>query len=503
MQPEIRLTKISKSYSGVPALRNVSLDIYAGEVHALVGENGAGKSTLMKILSGAISAGDFEGEILLRGQVQKFLSPLDAEKAGIAIIHQELSSLPDLTVAENLFVGHWPRKFAGLIDWEKMNALATKALERVGANFSPTTKMQSLSTGDQQMVEIAKALLRDTKILILDEPTSSLSTKECERLFSLIAELKNEGRAMIYISHRMEEIFSLSDRITVLRDGSSVHTAKSKELTEPLLITHMVGRSLQALYPVRAPMNLGDEVLRLVNFIAIDKQNGRTIGPINLSVKKGEVLGLGGLLGAGRSEFLRALLGDERYSISGEVFWHGKKFNPQNPRQSYSAGLAWLAEDRKRESILPVRSLLENAGILRINQKGLFSYVSHSAEEEKTQSSLQQLKTRFHHHSQKITELSGGNQQKVILARILQSAPDLLILDEPTRGVDVGAKFEIYELLYSLIQQNKAIILISSDLPELLAMSDRAIVLANGRMRGELPKEKFSQESIMQLAVQK
>ena len=481
----------------------MNLEIYAGEVHALVGENGAGKSTLMKILSGVIPAGDFGGQILLNGQAVEFKGPHDAEKARIAIIHQELSAFPHLTVAENIFAGHWPTQGPlKLIDWDQLYDRAQKALDRVGATFSAKTTMQKLSTGDQQMVEIAKALLRDSKILILDEPTSSLSPKESERLFALIKELRKEGKALVYISHRMEELFALSDRMTVLRDGSSIVTAKASELTEAKLITHMVGRDLSALYPDRPAVSLGRELLKVENFVARNRAGTKVVGPVSLHVRRGEILGFAGLLGAGRSEFLRALMGDSDYAWDGDVFYHQKKFSPKSPGNSFAHGMAWLSEDRKRESLLPTRNLVENTGIIRLNQRALLSLVNAAFEKKTTDVALNQLKTAYRGGGeQKITELSGGNQQKVILARILQQNPDLLILDEPTRGVDVGAKYEIYELLYKLVAQDKSILLVSSDLPELLALSDRVLVFSHGKVQGEVERADFSQEKVMQMAV--
>lgn len=483
------------------ALRGVHLTAFGGEVHALVGENGAGKSTLMKILSGAIPAGDYEGKLFLDGKPHAFRTPKEAEAAGIAIIHQELSAFAHLSVAENLFVGSWPGRF-GLVNDTAMVERARALLERVGAAFSPLAPMQELSTGDQQLVEIAKALGRDSRVLILDEPTSSLSKKESDRLFLLVKELRAQGRALVYISHRMEEIFSLADRVTVLRDGKSVKTAPAAELSEAQLITHMVGRELGSLFPPRPAPSYGSEALRLTAFTARAKNGRRVVGPIDLTVRRGEIVGLGGLLGAGRSEFLQALLGDENYETQGEVRLKGKPFVVRGPKSSYRQGLARLSEDRKRESILPTRDLNENAGIQRLSLGRLAAFVKNEKEEESTREWLRALKTRYHDVHQKIGELSGGNQQKLLIARILQNSPDLLILDEPTRGVDVGAKFEIYEILFSLLEKGKAILLVSSDLPELLALSDRVLVLAEGRLRGEVGRGESSQERVMELAVQ-
>ena len=495
---QVRLEAIGKNFGGVQALKGVSLLAESGKVHALVGENGAGKSTLMKILSGVIA--DYSGKIFFGQEEMKFSSPKDAEKAGVTIIHQELSAFGHLSVAENLVVGHWPTKF-GLIDHEAVESLAHASLAKVGATFSPHTKMSELSAGDQQMVEIAKALMRNSAVLIFDEPTSSLSPKESERLAALIRELAGAGKIIFYISHRMEEIFSLTDSLTVLRDGASVLSCETKKITEQELIRAMVGRELKSVYPPLPQRTLGKEILRLENFMALPKNGNPAIGPLSLTARAGEIIGFGGLLGAGRTELLRALLGDENFSHSGAVFFQGKNHGASSLRSTYQTGIGALSEDRKRESILPTLDLTNNFSIRKNGISGLCRWVDPAKESGATQKALQKLNTRFHTTEQKITALSGGNQQKVVLARILQDEPNLILLDEPTRGVDVGAKYEIYELLFELASEGKTILLISSDLPELMALSDRIVVLAQNKVRGELERKEFSQEKIMSLAV--
>lgn len=495
---QLRLEAIEKNFGGVQALKGVSLVAESGKVHALVGENGAGKSTLMKILSGVIA--DYSGNILFGQQEVKFSSPRDAEQAGITIIHQELSAFAHLSVAENLVVGHWPKKF-GFIQHDEVDSLASASLARVGATFSPQTKMSELSAGDQQMVEIAKALMRNSQVLIFDEPTSSLSPKESARLATLIRELAESGKTIFYISHRMEEIFSLTDAITVLRDGSSVLSCETKHITEQELIRAMVGRELKSVYPPLPERKLGKEILRLENFMALPKNGKPAIGPLSLSAREGEIIGFGGLLGAGRTELLRALLGDENFSCSGSVFYHGRNHQSGSIRATYQAGIGALSEDRKRESILPSLDLTNNFSIRKNGIGRLFQWVDPAKESAATTQALQTLNTRFHTTDQKITALSGGNQQKVVLARILQDEPSLIVLDEPTRGVDVGAKYEIYELLFRLAKEGKTILLVSSDLPELMALSDRILVLAQNKVRAELERQDFSQEKIMSLAV--
>jgi ABC-type sugar transport system ATPase subunit len=502
----IQLEGISKRFGPVQALNSVGLKLNAGEILALVGENGAGKSTLMKILGGVYPSGDFEGQIKVGGELKQFRSSADSENSGISFIHQELSTFPHLTVAENLMVGHWPQKF-GWINSNKIIQSAEESLKILGADFSPQQKMSSLSVGQQQVVEIAKALSRKSKILILDEPTSSLSARECDKLFLILRELKKSGCGLIYISHRMEEIFSLADRVTVLRDGQTVFTSSVKGLEPHVLIRHMVGRDLDQFFPPSETANehLKSErktALQLKNFIAKHNTSKVFHGPLDFSLFEGEILGFAGLLGAGRSESLQALCGDEAYSCQGELFLEGRPQPLSSLRKSFAKGFGLVAEDRKTQSILPTRSLNENTGLVRISQRAAWSWVSEKKEKEKTESDLKLLNTKFNIVDQKITELSGGNQQKVIFARILQNNPSIVILDEPTRGVDVGAKFEIYQLMRKWTKEGKSILLISSDLPELMAMSDRILVMAYGKIQGELERSQFNQEKIMGLALQ-
>lgn len=474
----------------------------AGEVLALVGENGAGKSTLMKILSGIYTAGTFEGDILIDGKSRHFHSALDAEEAGIAIIHQELSSFTHLTVAENLFVGHWPSK-AGVVNWADLNSQAQGLLDRVGARCRPSDLMKDLSVGTQQMVEIAKALSRNSRVLILDEPTSALTPLEVEKLFGLIRELKKQNYALVYISHKMEEIYGITDRIVVLRDGQTVHSELTAKLPEDKLITHMVGRSLERLFPTPPAREAGDVVLTVKEFTGHTKAGDRVFGPMNFSLRKGEILGFAGLLGAGRTELLQGIFGDPSIVLSGEFEFQGKKGSIRSPRQALQRGLSFVGEDRKRDSILAIRSLDENVSIARLASRSI-ARLLHKAKEWTTSiKSLEQLRTRTTGPAQLIQELSGGNQQKVIIARALQTFPEVILMDEPTRGVDVGAKYEIYEILFNLVKTGKSLLLVSSDLPELMAMSDRILVLNHGRQMRIFDRADFSQEEIMKMAVMK
>lgn len=496
----VELRGVSKIFPGVRALDNVSLTIRSGEVLALVGENGAGKSTLMKVLSGTYPAGSFTGEILIEGQPVAFRNPLDAEKAGVAIIHQELSGFGHLSVAENIFVGHWHGK-AGWVDWQALREEARRWLKAVGCDIDPDRKMSSLAVGQQQMVEIAKALSRKSRVLILDEPTSALTPREVQTLFKLIRELRLQGKGLVYISHKMEEIYELADRITVLRDGQSVHTALASELSEESLITQMVGRPLTGLFPDK-PDTAGDEiVLDVQAFKGTSLEGKRLFGPLSFRVRRGEILGIAGLLGAGRSEALQGLFGDPKISTTGQVRLSGRTVRIRSPRAALREGLAFVAEDRKHDSILPKRSLEENVSIARLVSGRLARILDRGAEFDFATKALKKLSTKATGPEQEIQQLSGGNQQKVILARALETAPDVILLDEPTRGVDVGAKYEIYEILFNLAAEGKALIVVSSDLPELMALADRLMVLHEGHQAGELPRAQFSQEKIMTLAV--
>lgn len=532
----IELVGIDKEFSGVKVLRQVSLALEPGEVHALVGENGAGKSTLMNILSGTYPAGSYGGQIRsqLRSQLRnqtsslpiaddkllEFRSPADAEEAGVAIIHQELSGFGHLSVAENLCVGHWPQTTLGLVDAEKMHANADEWLKRVGATFSSQTKLSELSTGGQQLVEIAKALSRDSQVLILDEPTSSLTPVEVERLFALLRRLRAERRALVYISHKMEEIFAIADRVTVLRDGQSVFTGVIGDVDKSQLIHHMVGRSLDRIFPERPVPQANAKaeakdlsspahpLLEVKDLCAKARVGHRQIGPVSFALRSGEILGFAGLLGAGRSEIALALMGGlnsgatKDYEITGEMKLRGKHIKFTSPRAALKSHLALVGEDRKRDSILPQRSLNENAAVSRLSIGKMANIFSAKPEAERSTRALEQMHTRYQSVQQKITELSGGNQQKVIFARVLELSPDVLLLDEPTRGVDVGAKYEIYQTLFALAMQGKALIVISSDLLELMALADRIMVVSEGRITGELARGHFQQSEIMRLAIQ-
>ena len=497
----VRLENIAKDFPGVKALDNVSLQLNQGEILTLIGENGAGKSTLMKVLSGVYSAHEYVGKIFVRNVEQKFLSPRDAESAGIAIIHQELATFGHLTVMENLFIGRWPTK-KGRIDWPTLQGEAELLISMVGAKCQATDLMADLSVGNQQMIEIAKALSKKSEILIFDEPTSALTQHEVDKLFVVIEQLKKDGKGIIYISHKMEEIYRLGDRATILRDGKTVHSQSLKTLSEDQLIGHMVGRSLEQLYPPRVPPIFGEELLRVRDFQFLCERKKLSVGPISFNLRAGEILGFAGLLGAGRSELMRALVGEHNTQVEGEVSLYGKTTKFTRPQNAIQNNVVYISEDRKEESIFACRNLNENVSLSRLCTADLSKRLSAKQERQKTLTSLERLRVRSTGPEQDIQNLSGGNQQKVILGRALQIDPRIIILDEPTRGVDVGAKYEIYEILLELSRQGKGILLISSDLAELMALSDRVMVMAQGRAQGVLQRENFTQTEIMKLAVQ-
>ncbi len=496
----VSLQKVSKRFPGVIALDQVSLSVYDGEVLGLVGENGAGKSTLMKVLSGVYPHGTYGGNIQVNGKEVHLKDTLQAQRAGIGIIHQELSAFPNLTVAENLFVGKWPKK-NGLVDWRKVKDNAKHWLSMVEANIDPMQLMSTLSVGNQQLVEIAKALSQNSQVLILDEPTSALTPKEVKVLFNIIRKLKAEGKGLVYISHKMEEIFELTDRITVLRDGKSVFTGKTSELNEHTLISHMVGRSLDKLFPPRPDRKKGKVLFQVKNFSGRTYDGKKKFGPMNFSLQAGEILGFAGLLGAGRSEFFSAAFGDTLFETSGELLIDGSPRKILNPAAALMQNLALVPEDRKHESIFEKRSIHENISISRLIKGSLVKKLQTSEEIELTEKSIKQLRVKCSSREQHIGNLSGGNQQKVIIARSLQAQPQVLILDEPTRGIDVGAKYEIYEILFALAAQGKSLLVSSSDLLELIGICDRIVVMNQGAQKGILEQSDFSQEKIMALAV--
>lgn len=500
VNPYLQIKNTSKSFPGVKALDGVSLEIGAGSVHALLGENGAGKSTLVKILSG-VHAPD-QGTILLEGRPVTFANTRDAEAAGIGIIYQELNLIPQMTVAENIFLGREPRTKLGLLDYKTMRRNAARELEPLQADIDPDTTVSRLPVGQQQLVEIARALSLHARVLIMDEPTSALSDKEVEKLFQVVRKLKEQNVAVIYISHKLEEIFAIADRVTVLRDGKYIGTREVSEVDSAELINMMVGRELTELFP-KEMVPKGEELLQIENLtVAHPTLPGRNIlEQISLSLNKGEILGIAGLLGAGRTELLMSLFGAPPGAVvSGTVTIHGEARKISNPVDAINSGMALVTEDRKMQGLflqLPVRT---NISIASLKKAVRGWVVRNRLESAMVNRYVDQLRIKVPDLAAAVETLSGGNQQKVILAKWMLTEPAILLLDDPTRGIDVGAKAEIYQLMNRFAKQGMGIILVSSELPELLAMSDRILVLNRGRITGEFTREEATEQKIMHAA---
>ncbi len=489
---KLQLTGISKSFPGVKALDGVDIDLKKGTVHAVVGENGAGKSTLMKIINGLYKRDG--GKVLLDGNEVHFSGPMESSAAGIAMIYQELNFFPELTISENIYMKRQPGK-AGWIKWREMNQAAEKLLRDNNLDFDPKAKMKELSIANIQMIEIVKAVAFNAEVIIMDEPTSSISDKEVAQLFHTIERLKNQGISFLYISHKMEEIFKIADDVTVIRDGQTVISGSVSEFTEDSIIAHMVGRSIENIYP-KEEVPIGHTVFEAKNLCTAGM-----FQQVSLQVKKGEIVGMAGLVGAGRSEVCRAIFGLDKLD-SGEIVLAGKTYKPKDVTHAVRNKLLMITEDRKKEGIIGIRSCRENITLTKHHvTKGAFIDLKDEIKEAEKMSEM--LKVRFAGIETPIGSLSGGNQQKVLLARWLMLESDLLILDEPTRGIDVGAKLEIYNIIIDLAKKGYAIIMISSELPELLGMCDRIYVMRQGSVTGCVDRKDFSQEQIMQLAVSK
>lgn len=493
----LQMKNISKNFPGVKALDKVSLNIRPGTVHALMGENGAGKSTLMKCLFGIYARDD--GEIVFNGEVVDLKNTSEALSKGIAMVHQELQPILDRSIAENIFCGRYPTKKIGpitIVDHGKMYDDTEKLLKEVKMNFNPKMKLSALSVSQMQSVEIAKAVSANAKIVIMDEPTSSLTENEVEGLFDIINSLRDKGVSIIYISHKMEEILKISDEVSIMRDGTYVGTWSAKELTTDLIIKRMVGRELTNRFPKRENVP-SDVVLEVRNFTSI---NPKSFKDVSFDLKKGEILGIGGLVGAQRTELMEAIFG-VRHTISGTVKYKGEVINITRPRDAISKGIALLTEDRRATGIFGVLSISDNVGVSSLDKYLDYKIVINNKKLEKlVAENIKKMSIKTPSSKTKIQTLSGGNQQKVIIARWLANNPDVLILDEPTRGIDVGAKFEIYTIIAELAKQGKSIIMISSEMPELLGMSDRVMVMCEGRVTGFVNSSETTQEEVMSLA---
>ncbi len=488
----LEMKGIQKSFYGNKVLHAVDFSLEAGSVHALMGENGAGKSTLMNILVGIHKRDG--GVIKIEGESVEIDSPAVAQKMGIAMIHQELSPVTEMSVAENIFLGREPVKH-GLIDYRQMYRQTEELLSALHIDLNPKTKMGSLRVADQQLVEIAKAVSQNARILIMDEPTSSITDREVANLYNIIRDLQKRGTGIVYISHKMDEVYTITDKITILRDGEGIVTWDTKDTTNDMVVKAMVGRELTEQYPKREP-EIGEPILELRGLTRRGEFEN-----ISFTLRRGEILGLVGLVGAGRTETMQALFGITK-AESGEVFLKGKKVELKKPIDAINHGIAYVTEDRKGEGLVLPMSIAQNTTLPSMKELSNKVFIKSAEEKGRTDQILSELKVKMSSSKLAVKNLSGGNQQKVVLAKWMLKDPDIIILDEPTRGIDVGAKAEIYKLMNEFVARGKAIIMISSEMPEAMGMSDRIIVLSNHRISGEISKEEFSQDAIMTMAMQ-
>ena len=498
MKKALEVRGLTKTFPGVTALDRVSFDLAAGEVHALCGENGAGKSTLIKVLSGIHPHGSYEGEILVDGRPAAFASIADAEDVGIAVIYQELALIAGMTVAENVFLGAEPRSGA-LIDWHTMYADTRRLLDEYDLALDPTARVADLGIGQQQLVEIVKALAKDSTILLLDEPTAALTEAEVERLLGIVERLRERGITCVYISHKLDEVFAIADRITVLRDGEGVCTLATAATDKDEVIRDMVGREIVDFYPRQAG-ETGAALLE-VEGLSVEAEGVEILQNISFEVRAGEVLGLGGLMGAGRSELLMHILGAYGTRKAGRVRASGRALAGHTPADAIAEGLVLVSEDRKRYGLLLDKSIGFNLSLASLWQFTGRMLINAHREIGRNQLFFDSLGIRANGQETVVGSLSGGNQQKVVLGKALMTEPQIILLDEPTRGIDVGAKVEVYELINSLTAEGKAVLLVSSELPELMGMSDRMVILSNGLIGGTFDRDDATQERILAAAM--
>ena len=496
----LEMQEITKEFPGVKALDKVSFKVKKGEIHALVGENGAGKSTLMKVLSGVYPSGTYQWKIVLNGDEKSFANIKDSEKAGIGIIYQELTLIKEMNICENIFLGS---EFAknGVIDWDKSLSETTKILKVVGLDIDPLVNVVNLGVGQQQLLEIAKAISLKVQILILDEPTAALTNEETMLLLNIIRKLRDSGVTCIYISHRLNEVFEIADMITVLRDGRSVCTEKTSNMNENKLISKMVGREITQMFP-KKKHQAGKTILSIKDWTVYSEETGDiALDNISFEAKQGEILGFAGLVGAGRSELMMSILGAWGKKLSGKIQINEKLVKIKNPHDAIKAGISLVTEDRKRYGLILDMNIEKNTTLAALDKISDYKFVINKNEEIKSSRKyVKELNVKTPSVEQLTRNLSGGNQQKVVLGKWLMTEPKILILDEPTRGIDVGAKTEIYQIMNDLIDKGVCIVMISSELPEILGMSDRILVMHEGKISGELSAENADQEKIMYYA---
>ncbi|ANF96961.1 sugar ABC transporter ATP-binding protein [Paenibacillus bovis] len=501
----LEMRNISKSFTGVKALSDVNFQVAKGEIHCLIGENGAGKSTLMKVLSGVYPYGTYEGDIIYEGNVMNFSRISDSVKTGIVIIYQELALFPDLSVYENIFAGNEVKR-GGLIDWNETIIKSREMLQKVKLNVNPETPIRELGVGKQQLVEIAKALSKDVKLLILDEPTAALNENDSENLLELLRDLRDQGITCIMISHKLKEVISIADKATVLRDGKTICTLDGAkgEITEATIIKNMVGRDIEDIYPKRPDKKFGSPILEVKNWSAYDQELGRhVVKNVDMHVNKGEIIGIAGLMGSGRTEFALSVFGNPKnYKLEGELQVDGKTRSFKHTSDAIQAGIAYVTEDRKGDGLFLIQDIKNNVTVANLKHISPGGVVNENEEVQVASGYKNSMYIKASSIEQTVGNLSGGNQQKVSLGKWLFVGPKLLILDEPTRGIDVGAKFEIYTIMNKLISEGMSIIMISSELGEVLGMSDRIYIMAEGKIKGELTAEEADQEKIMHFATQ-
>lgn len=488
--PVLVLQDIVKLFPGVRALDGVHLEVLPGEIHALCGENGAGKSTLMKIISGAQRY--TEGKMVVDGEEVVFHSTKEAEQKGIAMIYQEFNLIPEMTVGENMYLGRFPLTKTGRIDWDSLHGEAQKILNRLGLTISSKTKIRDLSVAQAQMTEIAKCLTIGARIIIMDEPTAALTDEEMHVLFEVIADLKKQGISILYISHRMDEIFSISDRITVFRDGKYIDTKLTSETDYDEIVSMMVGKKIMNLYPHR-------DYRPLEPVLEVKELTGRGVHNVSFQLHKGEILGIVGLMGSGNIELSKLIYGAIPIKL-GEIWMNGRKIDSSTPRKALKSGIGLVSDDRKQEGLVLIRSVKENISMSSLDKLAKLFMIDNRQENQVVQQNINRLNIKVSSPTQISGNLSGGNQQKIVFAKMLETGPAICILDEPTRGVDVGAKAEIYQIMDQLTREGKSIVLISSDLPELIGMSDRVLVMREGEIVKELMKDTANQEIVLAYA---
>ncbi|MGL4252643.1 MAG: xylose ABC transporter ATP-binding protein [Fusobacteriaceae bacterium] len=497
----LEMKNITKEFSGVKALHDMNLKVHKGEILSLCGENGAGKSTLMKVLSGVYPFGTYSGEIIYEGREIKNSSIKDSEALGIAIIHQELNLIKDLSILENLFMGNFIQKY-GIVDYNEMYKKSKEILQLLNLEKDPFTKIKDLGVGEQQLVEIGKALLKNVKLLILDEPTAPLTDREVNILFEILMDLKSKGVTCIYISHKLNEVMKISDKVSIIRDGKMIATKDREELTQQEIIKYMVGRDLENLFPYEEH-EIGEVILEVSNFIVPDLFSQRNrVKNVSFNLKKGEILGIAGLIGAGRTELVSSIYGSYGKKYSGKIKFEGEELEIKTPKDAIKKGILMVPEDRKSHGIVGILSVRENISLPNLDLYSSHNFIVDEAKELKSITEmLKKMKVKSPTIDTQIQGLSGGNQQKVVIGKNLLRSPKILILDEPTRGIDVGAKYEIYKYMFELVKKGISIIMISSELPEVLGLSDRVMVMHEGELKGILENKNLTQEIIMNTAI--